>query len=165
VDATIEGDATSTTSAQYYGEHHVLSGSCPISRFGNRQAIRIIRTAHFPLQRRAQVAIERPAVHPSGIRVFDVFGNLRNGARDADPHGCRSGKLAFDLFDAISDGANRSVVIVSWRGDAVTVKLSTIAFKRYKFNFGSAEINPNPHLINVCLVHHIAGILQHKIVL
>jgi hypothetical protein len=81
------------------------------------------------------------------------------GDRSGNTHADRrlALKFALDEFDAILDGANGGVVIVTRRGHAVTVKFAAIAFEGDKFNFCAAEIDANSDFIlrgtDRCSVH------------
>ena len=62
--APIDCDSAAAARSQDYREHHVLACTRAVSRFGNRQAVCVVRTTHFPSERVAEVLIERLSIQP-----------------------------------------------------------------------------------------------------
>src|SRR6266566_3124851 len=114
-----------------------------VSGFGNRQAVRIVGAADFATERMAQILIERFAVQPGGVGVFHESGSRGNGSRNAYADTRGAVELLLQFFYLVGYGADRAFVIEPRCGDAMAVKLGSVALEGDKLNFCAAQIHTN----------------------
>ncbi len=141
VNAAIDGDAPAASPSQDHGKNNVLAGTRAVSGLRKRQAIRVIRAAHFAPQRVAQVLVKRLSVEPRRIRVFHQTGFRGNGAGDSHADGSAASKFFFDFPYGFHDRAHRGLIVEPRRGDAMPMHLFAMRVERNEFDLGSSEID------------------------
>src|SRR6266852_4003208 len=140
VHPAIHGDAAAAAGSENHREDQSLARARAIGCFRNRETVSIVRATHFPLQRGAEVAVERAAVQPGGVGVFYGVGQAGNRAGNSNADGGAALQFSFDGLDAFLDAAHGGVVIVAGSGDAVAMDFAAVALEGYKFDFGAAEV-------------------------
>lgn len=137
-DLPVECKPATASGAKDHREHHALPGARSIRRFGNRQAIRVVRAAHFPVERRTEITIEGSSIDPSRICIFYSVGNLRNRPGNTDANRPAASERYFDFLDSIFNRANGPVIVVAWRGYPVSVHFVPVALQCDKLDLRPA---------------------------
>lgn len=141
VDTAIHGDSAAASGSENHCENQMFSGAGAVGGFGDGEAVGVVGATNFSVQGFAEVAVKRFSNHPGGIGIFYGMGDSRNGTGNADADGAAAAQFAFNLLDALFDGADGGIVIAARGGHPVTMQLSSIAFERDKFNLGSPEVD------------------------
>jgi hypothetical protein len=93
------------------------------------------------VERRLQIAAQRPTGQPGRVGVLDQPGGTDNGARDADAD--RGGAIDLD-FEAGNEPGNRrdrAVIVAARRDDSPTRPKSAVGSKGNRLDFASAEVD------------------------
>ena len=93
-DPAIDDEPAAGAGADDDAEHDRRSGGGAVGRFGQREAVRIVRQPHRPIERARQIAIERTAVQPRRVRVLDRVRSPAKSLRECRCRRCRARRVS-----------------------------------------------------------------------
>src|SRR5262249_48612769 len=108
--AAVYHEAAADTGAENHAEHHARAGARAVRRLGEREAVRVVHHADWSIERLLQVAAERTAIQPRGVRVFYQAGRAHDRPRDTDPDRSRFAGHALDVVNETDDRLQRRFV-------------------------------------------------------
>ena len=153
INAAVERDSSATAGPENDSENNMLARARAVGRFGNGQAVGVIRAPHLAPQRAAQVFVERFSIQPGRIRVFYQAGLCGDCAGNADSNGRRPAEFFFNPFRGFRNGTHRAFVIEARRGDTMTVQFPSVALERDEFNLCASQIHANANALVLCSRH------------
>ena len=82
--ALMHDDAAAGAGADDHAEHRRRARRRAVGGLREREAVGVVRDAHRPAERGAEIGAEAPPVEPRRVRVLDQPGGRRDGAGHAD---------------------------------------------------------------------------------
>ncbi len=163
INAAVERDSSAAAGPENDGENNMLARARAVGRFGNGQAVGIIRASHFARQRMAQVFVERFSIQPGRIRVFYQAGLCGDCAGNADSNGRRPAEFFFNPLHGFRNGTHRAFVVEPRRGDTMTVQFPSVVLERDKFNLRASQIHANANARVLCSRHSACSLSEAEI--
>ena len=115
-DATVNHDSASSARADNHTEHHAGTGGRTIDRFGQREAVGVVRHSHGPTEKLLQIFSERLSNQPERVGVLHQSGRSGNRARDPYANGATSAEGVLEIGNETANRFERALIVAARGG-------------------------------------------------
>jgi len=143
-DAAVHDDAAASAGADDHAEHDVGALRRAIDGFRQREAVGVVRESHGALERRREIAVQRFADQPGGIRVLHQSRGSRYRTRHADADRARAAELSLKGRDKVTNGAECRGVITARSWHSKSEELGR-AIEGDAFDLAAAKVDTYQH--------------------
>jgi hypothetical protein len=138
---SVHHDAAADAGAEYDAEYDRRAAPGAVERFGEREAVCVVRNADLTPERALEVRFQRAPVETGRIRITDIECGGRERAGRAEADAAALADFDLGLAHELYEQRERRAVIAGGRGLAAPQELGAALVERDDLGFGAAEID------------------------